>query len=121
MQEMWVCRFNSWVKKTPWRKKWQPTPVLLPEKAHGQRSLVDYSPWGHKRVRHNLATKQQDKRVYRLKLPLPLLLLGVTFIFLQWISPFLFRFVTLSVICYRFVSTFPCKKDFKLANLLYWS
>ena len=29
-----------------WRRKWQPTPVLLPEKSHGQRSLVGYSPWG---------------------------------------------------------------------------
>ena len=32
---------------TPWRRKWQPTPVLLPGKSHGQRSLVGYSPWGH--------------------------------------------------------------------------
>ena len=31
-----------------WRRKWQPTPVLLPEKFHGWRSLVGYSPWGHK-------------------------------------------------------------------------
>ena len=31
-----------------WRRKWQPTPVLLPGKFHGLRSLVDYSPWGHK-------------------------------------------------------------------------
>ena len=33
-------RFNPWVGKIPWRKKWQPTPVLLPRKSHGQRSLV---------------------------------------------------------------------------------
>jgi len=33
------------VKKTPWRRKWQPTPVLSGE-SHGQRSLVGYSPWG---------------------------------------------------------------------------
>ena len=32
----------------PWRRKWQPTPELLPEKFHGQRSLVGYGPWGHK-------------------------------------------------------------------------
>ena len=32
----------------PWRKKWQPTPVLLPRKFHGWRSLVGYSPWGRK-------------------------------------------------------------------------
>ena len=30
----------------PWKRKWQPTPVLLPGRAHGQRSLVGYSPWG---------------------------------------------------------------------------
>ena len=32
----------------PWRRKWQSTPVLLPGKSHGQRSLVGYSPWGSK-------------------------------------------------------------------------
>ena len=31
-----------------WRRKWQPTPVLLPGKSHGDRSLVGYSPWGRK-------------------------------------------------------------------------
>ena len=42
----------------PRRKAWQPTPVFLSGKSHGQRSLVGYSPWGHKRVGHKLATKQ---------------------------------------------------------------
>ena len=32
----------------PWRRKWQPTPVFLPGKFHGQRSLACYSPWGRK-------------------------------------------------------------------------
>jgi len=36
-----------------------PLPVLLPVKPHGQRSLVSYSPLGHKRVRHNLTTEKQ--------------------------------------------------------------
>ena len=36
-----------------WRRKWHPTPVSLPGKFHGQRSLVGYSPWGPKKVRHN--------------------------------------------------------------------
>ena len=36
------------VGKTPWRRKWQPTPVLLPRNSHGQRSPVGYSPWGWK-------------------------------------------------------------------------
>ena len=40
--------FNPWVGKIPWRRKWQPTPVPLPGKSHGQRSLVGYSPWGRK-------------------------------------------------------------------------
>ena len=43
----------------PQRRKWQPTPVFLPGKSHGQRNMVGYSPWGHKRVRHDLVTKQQ--------------------------------------------------------------
>ena len=38
--------FNPWAGKIPWRRKWQSTPVLLPGKSHGQRSLVGYSPWG---------------------------------------------------------------------------
>ena len=42
------CRFDPWVRKTPWRRAWQPTPVLLPRESHGQRSLVGYSPWHRK-------------------------------------------------------------------------
>ena len=45
VQETW---FNPWLRKVPWRRKWQPTPVFLPGEAHGQRSLMGYSPWGHK-------------------------------------------------------------------------
>ena len=39
---------SSYVGKIPWRMAWQPTPVFLPGEFHGQRSLVGYSPWGHK-------------------------------------------------------------------------
>ena len=39
---------HPWVGKIPWRRKWQLTPVLLPGKFHGQRSLVSYSPRGLK-------------------------------------------------------------------------
>ena len=39
-----------WVKKISWSRKWQPTPVFLPGELHGQRSLVGYSPWGHKEL-----------------------------------------------------------------------
>ena len=41
-------RFDPWVRKFPWSRKWQPTPVFLPEKFQGQRSLAGYSPWGSK-------------------------------------------------------------------------
>ena len=45
--ETWVW---SWVVKIPWRRTWQPTPVFLPGESHGQRSLANYSPWGHKEL-----------------------------------------------------------------------
>ena len=35
-------------REDPWRMKWKPTPVILPVKSYGQRSLAGYSPWGHK-------------------------------------------------------------------------
>ena len=41
------------------RRQWYPTPVLFPGKSHGQRSLMGYRPRSHKRVRPDLATKQQ--------------------------------------------------------------
>ena len=37
-----------WIRKIPWRRKWQPTPVFLTGESHGQGSLVGYSPWGCK-------------------------------------------------------------------------
>ena len=38
--------FDPRVRKIPWRRIWQPTPVFLPGEFHGQRSLAGYSPWG---------------------------------------------------------------------------
>ena len=52
------CRrlgFHPWVGKIPWRREWQPIPVFLPGKFHGQRSLAGYRPWS-RRVRHNWVT-----------------------------------------------------------------
>ena len=46
------CRYDPWL----WKIQWQPVPVFLPEKFHGQRNLEGYSPWGH-RVRHDWATE----------------------------------------------------------------
>ena len=37
--------FNPWVRKIPWRRAWQPTPVFLSGESYG---LVGYSAWGHK-------------------------------------------------------------------------
>ena len=42
------CGFDPWGRKIPWRRKWQPTPIFLPGKFHGQRSMAGYSPWGRK-------------------------------------------------------------------------
>ena len=44
-----------WVRKIPWRRKWQPTPVFFPGKSYGQRSLVDYSLWT---IVHKVAKSQ---------------------------------------------------------------
>ena len=41
-------RFDPWVRKIPWRRKWQPTPVFLPGHSHRKGNLAGYSLWGHK-------------------------------------------------------------------------
>ena len=51
---------DAWLGKIPWRRKWQPTPVFLSGESHGQRSLVGYSPQGHKRTGHASAIKQKQ-------------------------------------------------------------
>ena len=48
MQKHKRCRLDPWVGKISWRRAWQPTPVFLPGKSHGQRSLVGYSQYGRK-------------------------------------------------------------------------
>ena len=57
-------RFDPWVRKTPWRREWLPTAVLLPGESQRQRNLVGYSPWSHKESdtrevtwAHNISTK----------------------------------------------------------------
>ena len=42
------CEFDPWVKRTPWRRKWQHTPIFSPGKHQGQRGLAGYSPWCRK-------------------------------------------------------------------------
>ena len=57
-----LCRrlwFDPWVRKTPQRRRWQPMPVFLPGKFHGQKNRTGYSLWGCNRVGHDIVTKQQ--------------------------------------------------------------
>ena len=62
--------FDPWVRKIPWRMHWQPTPVFLPGKSHGWRSLAGYSPWGR---------KDSDTTEHTLRLE-------CVFIYLFWLS-----------------------------------
>ena len=66
MQEMQETRgFDPWVRKIPWGRKWQTTPVFLPGKFHGQQSLTGYSPWGHKESdTTELLTEHMSTNIY---------------------------------------------------------
>ena len=55
--EIMRCGFDPWVGKIPWRRASQPTLVILPGEFHGQRSLVGYSPQGHKESDMTKATQ----------------------------------------------------------------
>ena len=98
--------FDPWVGKIPWRRKWQSTPVLLPGKSHGRRSLVGYSPWGCKesdtteqlslpfpRVKkdslwHETSSSQStnESKVLFKSIDLFFILLASQLLFLLWIS-----------------------------------
>ena len=54
------CRFEPLVGKIPCSTKWQPAPIFLPGESHGQRSLVGYSPWDLRGVRHDWVHLQRD-------------------------------------------------------------
>ena len=43
-------KFDSWARKIPWRREWQPNPVFLPGEFHAQRSLAGCNPWSCKEV-----------------------------------------------------------------------
>ena len=53
---------DLWVRKIPWSRKWQPILAFLPRKSHGQRSLVGYSPGGHKESDMTEHKKKKKKR-----------------------------------------------------------
>ena len=48
LREMRETQVRSLGREDPWRRKWQPTPIFLPRKSHGLRSLVGYSARGHR-------------------------------------------------------------------------
>ena len=62
MWETWV-RSLGW--EDPLEKEWQPTLVFLLAKSPGQKNQAGYSPWGLKRVRHNLAKQQNDTQTVK--------------------------------------------------------
>ena len=76
MQE---TRFDPWVGKMPWKREWLPTPVFLPGRPQGQRSLMGLSPWGH---------KESDMTVVMQHASVQLLLLSI----LSFLSLFIFFF-----------------------------
>ena len=84
MQEPWE-RFNPWVEEIPWGRKWQPTPVFLPDKSHGQRNLAGYSPWGHKesdktkQLSKHAPTSVEGTQVKVISLPLMPNLVSISF------------------------------------------
>jgi len=53
-----IHRFDPWVRKILWKRTWQLTPVFMPGKSQGQRSLVDYSSQGCKESDTTEATKR---------------------------------------------------------------
>ena len=64
-------QFDAWVRKIPWRRAWQPTPVFLPGESHGQKSLAAYGPQTHRESdtteatqrKHSIEVKLQCHRV----------------------------------------------------------
>ena len=104
-------RFSPLVRKIPQSRKWQPTPIFLPGKFHGQRSLAGYSPWGC-RVKHDWVTKwartyaiQQGLVVYPLSV---WLFASADLKFLIYPSLFLLWWPEVFLLCLCFVNKFVC-------------
>ena len=92
--------FDPWVGKIPWRRKWHPTPVPLPRKFHGWRSLVGYSPWGRKE-------SDRTERLHSLTSLNHILLLFLSFSVLGIIRLLLSREARHSVLLYHILSQPP--------------
>ena len=70
--------FHPWVRKIPWRRAWQPTPVFLLGESHGRRSLEGYSPGGHKESDTTERLRFHVHRIYSLYIFLGFNLIAVT-------------------------------------------
>ena len=60
---------DPWIRNSPWRKEWQPTPGFLPGESHGQRSLAGCSPWGCKEsdMTHTRTLKEEEEGKEKLR------------------------------------------------------
>ena len=61
--------FHPWVRKSPWRREWQLTPVFLLGESYGQKSLVGYSPWGRKDSDMSEATEHSHTKLIIIIIP----------------------------------------------------
>ena len=82
--------FSPWVRKIPWERKWQPTPVFLPGESQGQRSLAGCSPW---------APTESDTTEHKHKQKI-----GLYGIFLQMANLQKFK-----IMCLEFIHTDTCR------------
>ena len=64
-------RFDPWIRKIPWWRAWQPTPVFLIGKFHGQRSLGGYSPWGCKESDTTKQLSMHTHAAWKILVPRP--------------------------------------------------
>ena len=101
--------------RLPWRRKRQPTPVFLPGKFHGQRSLVGYSPQGHKRVGHSLATKWQQ--ILHLPLSVRIHCLHVYYIHNN-LSLFREEALPCPYVQFQFLAQYQAHRNYSINNLL---
>ena len=96
------CRFDPWVGKIPWSRKWQPSPVFLPGKSHRQRNLAGYSPRGCKELDVTEHTHRHTQTTS-------------TWMSLQWISATVVPTCLQASILHLFFSHVPCYLGLSLA------